>query len=148
MASADRVLLVLTPGILQPPSLELLLEVIRADKETGQDRIVAIYCTDAGWQFARSRRQPRLTCRTVSTTTRRSRTGARIRADRRATSSRQWRRFCGPSWSVVLVVLAEQRQWVQIQMQTERAPEAAPPIAARPARCCRAAAGGASGGGA
>jgi hypothetical protein len=51
VVSADRVLLVLTPGVLQPPSLELLLEVIRVDKEAGQDRIVAVYCEEAGWRF-------------------------------------------------------------------------------------------------
>ena len=49
--SADRVLLVLTKGVLEAPSRGLLEEVIRVDNAKLQDRIVALYSEDAGWTF-------------------------------------------------------------------------------------------------
>ena len=51
VVSADRVLLVLTKGVLEEPTRGLLEETIRIDRAKSRDRIVAMYSEDAGWTF-------------------------------------------------------------------------------------------------
>ena len=50
LVSADRVLLVLTPGILQSRA-DWLLRVIHTDATNLQDRITALFSEDSGWKF-------------------------------------------------------------------------------------------------
>lgn len=51
LADVDRVLVLLTAGVLQPPSLQTLMRAIALDKAQSRDRIVALYSELAGWQF-------------------------------------------------------------------------------------------------
>ena len=51
LTGADCVLLLLTEGVLTQPSLGVLQETIRLDAAAQQDRIVAIFSADAGWEF-------------------------------------------------------------------------------------------------
>lgn len=51
LRKVDRVLVLLTAGILQQPSLQQLEEVIQIDKAAQQDRIVAMFSEAAGWKF-------------------------------------------------------------------------------------------------
>jgi serine/threonine protein kinase len=63
LATADRVLLVLTAGILKigeldreyskgsTPPIELLERAIQMDADSGHDRILALYSETAGWKF-------------------------------------------------------------------------------------------------
>jgi hypothetical protein len=51
LATADRILLLLTAGVLQRRSLAQLVDTIQRDKAQQQDRIVAVYNAEAGWQF-------------------------------------------------------------------------------------------------
>lgn len=50
-ASADRVLLLLTKGVLHGTSLDWLIQTIEEDARKGQDRVVAVYSQDKGWHF-------------------------------------------------------------------------------------------------
>jgi len=53
LPTADKVLLLLTGGVLEPDSVSLgqLEAVIQTDSETQKDRMVALFSTEAGWQF-------------------------------------------------------------------------------------------------
>jgi hypothetical protein len=53
LQEADRVLLLLTEGVLEQPSLGVLQDVIAWDAARSQDRIVCIFSTGtaAGWSF-------------------------------------------------------------------------------------------------
>ena len=51
IASADRVLLLLSRGVLTGDSLSQLERVLVQDEQQHRDRIVAIYSEDAGWTF-------------------------------------------------------------------------------------------------
>ena len=51
LAAADRVLLLLSRGVLAPPSLALLERAIADDQREGRDRICAVYSEAAGWRF-------------------------------------------------------------------------------------------------
>ena len=51
LAAADKVLLVLSAGVLSGRSLVQLEEVLRVDKASGNDRLVAVYSEQAGWSF-------------------------------------------------------------------------------------------------
>lgn len=51
LREADRVLLLLTEGVLEQPSLGVLQDVIASDAARSQDRIVCIFSTAAGWSF-------------------------------------------------------------------------------------------------
>ena len=51
LASADKVLLLLSKDVLTPPSLDLLVEALYIDREQRQDRICAVFNEDAGWRF-------------------------------------------------------------------------------------------------
>ncbi len=48
---AARVLLILTKGVLKPPALKLLKEVLTQDEQTRSDRLVCLYSEKAGWTF-------------------------------------------------------------------------------------------------
>ena len=51
LESANRVLLILTTGILNGTSLQQLESTIEQDKRSGEDRITAIFSEEAGWKF-------------------------------------------------------------------------------------------------
>ena len=51
LAAADKVLLVLSAGVLSGRSLAQLDEVLRLDKDSGTDRLTAVYSGPAGWSF-------------------------------------------------------------------------------------------------
>ena len=51
LATADRVLLLLSKGVLKSPTLQQLEEVIRLDATAKKDRIVALFSEQAGWRF-------------------------------------------------------------------------------------------------
>ena len=48
---ASKVLLLLSPNVLTPPSLELLEKVLRIDEDTRTDRICAVFDERTGWRF-------------------------------------------------------------------------------------------------
>ena len=51
LATADRVLVMLTKGVLQSPTLEQLEGVLRHDAAANHDRIVTVFSEPAGWTF-------------------------------------------------------------------------------------------------
>ena len=51
VVSSDRVLLILTPGVLQPPVVRHLMAAIARDRVLQQDTIVAVFSESAGWRF-------------------------------------------------------------------------------------------------
>ena len=51
LATADRVLVMLTKGVLQSPTLEQLEGVLRHDAAANHDRIVTVFSEPAGWAF-------------------------------------------------------------------------------------------------
>jgi hypothetical protein len=51
LATADRILLLLTAGVLSGLPLVQLVQALDRDKGQQEDRIVAMYSSEAGWQF-------------------------------------------------------------------------------------------------
>ena len=51
LREADRVLLLLTEGVLEQPSLGVLQDAIAWDAACRRDRIVCVFSTAAGWTF-------------------------------------------------------------------------------------------------
>ena len=51
VATADKVLLLLSKDVLTPPSLEILQSVLHMDRQQNRVRTYTVYSKDAGWRF-------------------------------------------------------------------------------------------------
>lgn len=49
--AVDRVLLILTGGVLQSPCLAVLEEALLVDEETNKDRLICVFIEELGWTF-------------------------------------------------------------------------------------------------